>query len=171
MMTNRPTAKILAALALAGTTACTPNAQQVSRQPVSEPKADTLVQGIAAQECLTEAIYFEAGTHSDRGRAAVAHVILNRVADPRFPGSVCGVVQEGEATGACQFSYRCQMDTSVIRWPSKMAAARATALPVLAGETPDPTQGALFFHAASIAPGWFSTRVERGTFGGNVFYL
>jgi N-acetylmuramoyl-L-alanine amidase len=40
---------------------------------------------------------------------------------------------------------------------------------VLSG-APDITKGALFFHSARVAPGWFETRPRIGTFGGNVFY-
>ena len=41
---------------------------------------------------------------------------------------------------------------------------------VLAGDAPDPTGGALFFHADGIAPGWFATRARTAAIGGNVFY-
>ena len=40
---------------------------------------------------------------------------------------------------------------------------------VLAG-APDITKGALFFHSARVAPGWFASRPRVGRFGGNVFY-
>ena len=48
-----------------------------------------------ASQCMTQAIYYEAGSEPDAGKRAVAQVILNRVASPAFPKSVCAVVQEG----------------------------------------------------------------------------
>ena len=158
------------ALLVAG---CSSPQPQVGRAPVAEAAAEAgaLVQPSPAQlACMTEAIYFEAGARSEAGRAAVAHVILNRAEDPRFPGSVCEVIREGEARSECQFAYRCEMDVTLIRWPDKHANAARTAERVMTGQTSDPTSGALFFHAASAAPGWFLTRERRGEYGGNIFY-
>src|ERR1700744_5655884 len=42
-------------------------------------------------DCLTQAVYFEARGETPRGQAAVAQVVLNRVANPSFPKTVCGV--------------------------------------------------------------------------------
>ena len=121
--------------------------------------------------CLKEAIYFEAGNTAPPGREAVAHVIMNRVKDSRFPDSVCDVITEGEDRNRCQFSYRCELDPTIIRWPSQMEKAEETARQVLDGAAKDPTKGALFFHAKWMRPGWFSTRKRVGLFGGNIFYL
>lgn len=124
----------------------------------------------ASLACLSEAIYFEAGNAAPAGRRAVGHVILNRVEDPRFPNTICGVVQEGEASGKCQFSYRCQLDTSNIRWPQIMVKAKETTKNLLFADAPDPTDGALYFHAKWMPPGWFNTLKRVGEFGGNIFY-
>ena len=46
----------------------------------------------------------------------MAQVILNRVRDPNFPASVCGVVYQGaERVTGCQFSFTC--DGSLARPP------------------------------------------------------
>ena len=45
----------------------------------------------------------------------MAEVILNRVDDPRYPGTVCGVINQG--TGEryrCQFTYTCDGQPEVI---------------------------------------------------------
>ncbi len=114
--------------------------------------------------CLAEAVYFEARGTGATGESAVAHVVVNRSNSPKFPDSVCGVVGDG-----CQFSYRCDGRADVLADPRSRARAFSVAETVLAG-APDITKGALFFHSARIAPGWFSTRPRVGTFGGNVFY-
>ena len=138
--------------------------------PEPPSRADVSVPSSEDFACLQEAIYFEAGNSPAIGQQAVAHVILNRVEDPRFPNTVCGVVSEGEEQGRCQFSYRCQLDTSNIRWPENMRKAVATAKAILVDKVADPTGGALFFHANWMPPGWFNTLKRVGDFGGNIFY-
>ena len=123
-----------------------------------------------AMECLAEAIYFEAGNKGEAGRRAVAHTILNRKDDPRWPNTVCGVISEGQPEGRCQFSYRCGLDYTRYVYPDQLEMAQTTAKAVLTGEAEDPTEGALFFHATFVNPSWFRTRERIGDFGGNIFY-
>jgi N-acetylmuramoyl-L-alanine amidase len=91
-------------------------------------------------------------------------VIVNRSHSPKFPDSVCGVVADG-----CQFSYRCDGRSDALVDPKARARAYRVAETVLAADD-DPTNGALFFHSAKAAPGWFAKRKRVGTIGGNVFY-
>ena len=114
--------------------------------------------------CLAEAVYFEARGTGVTGKSAVAHVVVNRAKSAKFPGTVCGVVADG-----CQFSYRCDGRPDVLADRSARAHAFKVAETVLEG-APDITRGALFFHSARVAPGWFNSRPRIGTFGGNVFY-
>ena len=46
------------------------------------------------EECLARNIYYEAGSESEEGKAAVAIVTINRVKDGRFDKSICGVVNQ-----------------------------------------------------------------------------
>lgn len=64
--------------------------------------------------CLALAVYYEARSEPLSGQAAVATVVINRVADPRYPKTICEVVQQGpkSETGMplrhrCQFSFWC----------------------------------------------------------------
>ncbi len=118
-----------------------------------------------ALACVAEAVYYEARGEPAQGRAAVAHVVLNRASAPGFPDTPCGVVAEG-----CQFSYRCDGRPERLSNRADREAAFATARAVLTGAAPDPTDGALFFHARRISPGWFETRARTGTIGNHVFY-
>lgn len=120
--------------------------------------------------CLTEAIYFEAGAKGAAGRAAVGHTILNRVAHPEFPDTICGVIKQGEAEKKCQFSYRCDGIAEVYDYPDQLKLAENSAQAILSGDATDPTGGAIYFHAESIPPGWFGTLERLGAFGGNIFY-
>ncbi len=46
----------------------------------------------------------------------MAQVVLNRVRDPNYPKSICGVVYQGwERTTGCQFSFTC--DGALLRPP------------------------------------------------------
>ncbi len=114
--------------------------------------------------CLAEAVYFEARGTGMEGESAVAHVIVNRARSAQFPRTVCGVVGDG-----CQFSYRCDGRSDALAEAGPRAHAFRVAEDVLAG-APDFTRGALFFHSARAAPGWFKSRPRVGKFGGNVFY-
>lgn len=114
--------------------------------------------------CLAEAIYFEARGTGPEGRAAVAHVVVNRAESPEFPDSVCAVVGD-----RCQFSYRCDGRPDVLAHEGERNAAFRTAQAVLTGSS-DITDGALFFHSARVSPGWFNSRPRVGVFGGNIFY-
>jgi spore germination cell wall hydrolase CwlJ-like protein len=154
------------ALSACATSAPAPGSDTVvASRSVADPSADALrAVDTTERACLAEAVYYEAG-QSREGFEAVAHVVVNRARDPRFPRTVCGVIADG-----CQFSYRCEGRSLALGNPERRARAHQIATEVLAGAAPDPTAGALFFHAAWMKPGWFSTRPRIGEFGGNVFY-
>lgn len=120
------------------------------------------------QSCLAEALYFEARGTGEEGRRAVGEVILNRAASPEFPDTICGVVDH-RYNGSCQFSYRCS-GALIYDEPDALNRAQKTAKNLLTNRGADITNGATFFHAASMAPGWFGTLHRLGRFGGNIFY-
>lgn len=134
----------------------------------SKPAPVATGYGANAQSCMAEALYFEARGTGEIGRRAVGEVILNRANDPQFPSTVCGVVDQ-RYNGSCQFSYRCAGSLTYDE-PQALANAKATARALLTNRGKDITNGALFFHAQSMAPGWFGTLKRLGTFGGNIFY-
>jgi N-acetylmuramoyl-L-alanine amidase len=158
MQALRKTVAALGALALLAGCA---NPSQEAASEAEASRAAASQQDIA---CLAEAIYFEARGTGKAGTEAVAHVVVNRARNPKFPNSVCGVVAD-----RCQFSYRCDGRPDVLADPRDRTQAMQTAQAVLAG-APDITRGALFFHAAWAEPGWFNSRSRIGTFGGNIFY-
>ena len=80
-----------------------------------------------ALDCLAKAVYYEAASESEGGQRAVAQVVLNRVAHPAYPKTVCGVVYQGsQRRTGCQFSFTC--DGSLARKPSATYWARALAV-------------------------------------------
>ena len=124
-----------------------------------------------ALECLTSAIYYEAGNESGDGQRAVAQVILNRVRHPAFARSVCGVVYEGStrATG-CQFTFTC--DGSLLRQPSiaGWSRARQVADAALSGYVYAPVGHATHYHANYVVPYWASSLAKNAIVGTHIFY-
>jgi spore germination cell wall hydrolase CwlJ-like protein len=124
-----------------------------------------------AKRCLSLAIYYEAALEPRNGQEAVAQVILNRVRDPNFPNSVCGVVFQGaELTTSCQFSFTC--DGSMARAPVAWAWKQAedVAEKALNGYV-SPTVGtATFYHADYVLPYWSPSLIKLEQIGRHIFY-
>lgn len=124
-----------------------------------------------ALECLTSAIYYEAGQESTDGQRAVAQVVLNRVRHPAFPANVCGVVYEGSTrpTG-CQFTFTC--DGSLMRGPELGAWSRAKAVAeaALSGYVYKPVGNATHYHANYVVPYWAPTLTKSAVVGAHIFY-
>jgi spore germination cell wall hydrolase CwlJ-like protein len=124
-----------------------------------------------AIECLTQTVYYEAASESSQGQRAVAQVVLNRVRDPNYPASVCGVVYQGsERRTGCQFTYTC--DGSLARRPDPFlyARARMVAVGALAGAV-EPSVGlATHYHTKQVVPYWRTDLVKLRTVGAHIFY-
>jgi hypothetical protein len=124
-----------------------------------------------ALECLTSAIYYEAGQESLEGQRGVAQVVLNRVRHPAFPASVCGVVYQGSTrlTG-CQFTFTC--DGSLAHAPETSAwnRARSVAKAALAGFVQPAVGNATHYHANYVAPYWAPTLAKTAAIGAHIFY-
>jgi spore germination cell wall hydrolase CwlJ-like protein len=124
-----------------------------------------------AEQCLTMAIYYEAATEPDDGQRAVAQVVLNRVAHPAYPDTVCGVVFQGSerATG-CQFTFTC--DGSLARRPMTYwwDRARQTARAALAGFVYAPVGLATNYHTTYVHPTWADSLLPVTTIGAHRFY-
>jgi SAM-dependent methyltransferase len=126
---------------------------------------------LRALDCLTSAVYYEAGSEDLEGQRAVAQVVINRVRHPAFPKSVCGVVFQGSAlpTG-CQFTFTC--DGSLSRPPARRgwAEARKVADAALAGYVMGSVGYATHYHANYVAPYWSPSMVKVANVGAHIFY-
>jgi spore germination cell wall hydrolase CwlJ-like protein len=122
-------------------------------------------QGDAQWQCLTTALYFEARGESLKGQFAVAEVILNRVDNPRYPNSVCAVVQQG-----CQFSYTCDGHSDQMRDRASADRAGRIARVMLDGAPRALTQGATHFHTVAVKPGWARKFPRTALIGAHLFY-
>jgi len=126
---------------------------------------------LRAQECLAQAVWYEAASESEAGQRAVAQVVLNRVANPAWPSSVCGVVYQGsERSTGCQFTFTC--DGSLARKPggASWALAQRIAAEALAGSVYAPVGLATHYHTLWVNPYWAPTLEHIGTIGAHRFY-
>jgi spore germination cell wall hydrolase CwlJ-like protein len=124
------------------------------------------------QRCLAAAVYFEARGESVKGQAAVAQVVLNRVRNPAYPKSICGVVyQNMKWRNRCQFSFACDRVKDRIEDPAAYAMAEDVALAVTAGKIWLPDVGSsTHYHAAYVRPRWAHTMELMKRIGRHLFY-
>lgn len=130
-------------------------------------------------KCLADNIYFEAAKEPEKGQVAVAFVTLNRMNSGFFPDTICGVVKQ-KTTGVCQFSWYCEDQPRRISYAKSLTPAqemlyndiRNLAIYVYANyeRMDDPTNGALFYHADYVRPGW-RNMIHTATIGRHIFYI
>mgnify|MGYP000894812012 CR=1 FL=1 len=114
--------------------------------------------------CLASAVFFEARSESLSGQLAVAHVVINRARSGRFARSLCGVVKQRG-----QFSFvRGGVIPAISASSRDWREAAAIAQIALANSWENPVQGALFFHARRVSPGWKLKRVAA--IDNHIFY-
>lgn len=124
------------------------------------------------QKCLAEGIYFEARGESVKGQAAVAQVILNRVRNPHYPDTICGVVYQNENwRNRCQFSFACDRIPDIVTSPRHWKIAKEIAMAVTAGKIWFKDVGsATHYHATYVKPAWGPTMKRVDKIGKHIFY-
>ena len=124
------------------------------------------------QKCLAEGIYFEARGEEVKGQAAVAQVILNRVRNPAYPGTICGVVYQNENwRNRCQFSFACDRIPDLILSPRHWKTAKEIAMAVTAGKIWfDDVGSSTHYHATYVRPPWGRTMKRVAKIGKHIFY-
>jgi len=124
------------------------------------------------QRCLAEAIYFEARGESEDGQVAVAQVVLNRVKNPAYPASICGVVyQNRNKRNRCQFSFACDGIKDRISSPVAWKTAQRLSKEVLDGKLYSKmVDASTHYHATYVRPRWAKSMAKRGQIGQHIFY-
>ena len=120
--------------------------------------------------CLAQTLYWEARNDGRNGMVAVAWVILNRMRDGEYPRSVCGVVKQGREKPGCQFSYWCDGKPDTPKPDEAWTLAQQVATEMLSSPPPDPTGGAVFYHAVETRAPWSTSRVRTARIGRHVYY-
>ena len=137
-------------------------------------RAASLIALVAAQpqpgdlsrelNCLAGAIYFEAKSESLAGQLAVGRVIVARSKSGRFPNSYCGVVFQPSQFSFVRGGGMPGISKGSKQWKNAVAVAQIAH----AGSWRSPVEGALYFHAAYVSPGWHMKRIGR--IENHVFY-
>jgi len=116
------------------------------------------------ERCLASAVYFEAKGESLVGQLAVARVVLARANSGRFANTLCGVVfQKGQFSFVRGASLP-RVQTDSMHWRNAVAISNIA----LDNKWKSPVEGALFFHARHVSPGWRLTRI--GSVDNHIFY-
>lgn len=114
--------------------------------------------------CLAGAVYFESKGESLEGQLAVARVIINRVKSGRFADSVCGVVFQPS-----QFSFVRGNNMPAVREHSRSWREAVAIAQIAMNDSWDSlAEGALYFHARRVSPGWGKPKLA--SIDNHIFY-
>jgi spore germination cell wall hydrolase CwlJ-like protein len=127
---------------------------------------------MAEENCLARAIYFEARSESELGQIAVAKVILNRVKDPEYPKTICGVVYQGSGRrNSCQFSFACDGLPDDVKSATAWSQAKRLAKKTIAGDAKVAAlTTATNYHADYVKPKWAKSMKRLVKIGRHIFY-
>ncbi len=142
--------------------------------PAPTPRAASLAAHVKAQpqmgpldsqmRCLAGAIYFEARGELLDGQLAVGRVVVERANSGRFPASYCGVVFQRSQFSFVRGQSMPSVQESTAAWQRAVAIARIAD----EGTWQSPAQGALYFHATYVSPGWRRQRLAQ--IDNHIFY-
>lgn len=139
-------------------------------------KADGAEIPIDPVKCLSDNIYYEAANEPYAGKVAVAQVTMNRVADPHYPSTVCGVVYqravnaEGKKVAAFSWTLGRAWRAKGPIDPIKYAECRLIAIGVINGfiQSVIIDSRVLWYRAVYINVDWH--KHEAAKIGHHVFY-
>jgi spore germination cell wall hydrolase CwlJ-like protein len=144
--------------------------------------------------CLALNMYHEARSQGTAGVFAVSAVVLNRVNDKRFPNSVCEVIEQGPIRESwktqqykdlpdykrkyypiknrCQFSWYCDGKSDKPHNKKRYQELLDLSEAIMYNEISfvDITDGALFYHADYVTPGWAKTKQKTVEIEDHIFY-
>lgn len=148
-------------------------------KPAYRAKYKSLLPEVREQiDCLAENIYFESKGEPKLGQVAVGFVTLNRAKSDLFPKNICNVVKQ-QTNKVCQFSWYCEdkhramlirKDLTTYSNPVyNEILETAVHIYLHYDKLDDPTNGALFFHAVYVQPGWKNLK-KTVVIGKHIFY-
>jgi len=130
--------------------------------------------------CMAVNLYHEAGNQSMIGQMAVGQVVLNRVADKRFPNTICEVVKQAVTykktdkpiRWKCQFTWYCDGKKDEPDFDSRTWRLALDHASILINKTIllDITEGATHYHATYVRPAWAKTKTRTTRIDRHIFY-
>ena len=160
----------------------------------TEPLVEAVELPSPSAVCLALNMYHEARDQGTAGLFAVSAVVLNRVNDSRFPNTICEVIYQGPTRESwktrkhknlsdderkyfpvknrCQFSWYCDGKSDTPHNKKKYQELLDLSSLILYNEISfvDITDGALFYHADYVTPGWAKTKQKTVEVQDHIFY-
>jgi len=133
----------------------------------------------AAVMCLALNLYHEARGEPLAGQLAVGFSTMNRVADKRYPDTVCGVVKqakyyawdmENPIRNQCQYSWFCDGLSDNPQDGKAMLEATILAQNIYHRLVTDISEGATHYHATYVHPYWADDMFAVLHIGDHIFY-
>ena len=125
-------------------------------------------------KCLATAIYFEARGEPEAGQIAVAQVVLNRLKNPAYPNTICGVVfQNKSKRNRCQFSFACDGRPERITDMGSWKKAQDVAKRMVEDQADTfiaEVGSATHYHATYVRPRWARRMTQTDKIGRHIFY-
>ncbi|WP_421724485.1 cell wall hydrolase [Bauldia sp.] len=125
-------------------------------------------------KCLATAIYFEARGEPEEGQIAVAQVVLNRLKNPTYPNTVCGVVyQNKHRRNRCQFSFACDGRRDRITDSRSWGVAEELAKKAVEQQADtflEEVGSSTHYHATYVRPRWARRMKQSDKIGRHIFY-
>jgi spore germination cell wall hydrolase CwlJ-like protein len=121
--------------------------------------------------CMAKNIFYEAGSETLPGQAAVARVVMNRV-NHGFAETPCKVIYQKTLINEnviCQFSWVCEDKSEPNKESARYKQAEMVAYQTMMGMYKDVVpKTTLFFHSINIDPSWPYKQVAK--IGNHIFY-
>jgi Cell Wall Hydrolase len=144
--------------------AATPEALSASSLVELVRKQDVQAALDRETHCLAGAVYFESKGETLPGQLAVARVVMARAKSGRFASTLCGVVYQKSQFSFVRGNSMPPINTGSTHWRNAVAISKIA----LSNSWKSPVEGALFFHARHVSPGWRLTRL--GAVDNHIFY-
>jgi spore germination cell wall hydrolase CwlJ-like protein len=147
---------------------------------IEEPEVATKPVDPKQLACMAKNIFYEAGSESIMGQAAVARVVINRV-NHGFAKTPCAVIyqahmvekivnDEAVKVKRCQFSWVCEGKGDPNTNSPRYIQAKQVAYEVMANDAYNDVvpKSTLFFHNLTVDPLWPYKQVAK--IGNHIFY-
>jgi spore germination cell wall hydrolase CwlJ-like protein len=123
--------------------------------------------GDAEQDCLANAVYFEARGEPLQGQLAVAEVVMNRAASGRYPTTLCGVVVQPAQFSFVRRGRMPRADRTSEAWRRAVGVARVAVEGMAPRLLPSTC---LWYHANYVSPSWGRRLARNARIGLHIFY-
>ena len=120
--------------------------------------------------CLAMNIYHEARGEPLAGQLAVGYSVMNRVADERYPNTICEVVHQARYNHKCQYSWFCDGLPDTPSDSRAMLESIVLSKKIINGTATDISEGATHYHAHYVNPYWAVHMQPVLEVGDHLFY-